>query len=109
MKFAILCGENIFSYILAQHLLNSEDLKMVLISNKNTSSLKRLYSIYKQTSIQYFIYRALIQALSYVYSSYSITNHAKRNNIRVQHISCAKELDDINLNYELYIAVNYCI
>lgn len=106
MKFAILCGDNLFSFILARYLLDSENLKMVLISNKNTGSLKRFYSIYKQTSIQYFIYRSLIQALSYVYSSCSIAKHAEKRKIRVQRVSNAKELDDLNLSFNLYIAIN---
>jgi folate-dependent phosphoribosylglycinamide formyltransferase PurN len=109
MRFGLLCSNNIFSYLLARHLLNSNDLKVVLISNKNTSSIKRLYSIFKKTSIQYFIYRSLIQVFSQVYSSFSIIKHARKKNIRVQYISNSKELDHLNLNCDMFVAVNFDI
>ena len=106
-NFGLLVGDNIFSFILSRRILNKKNLRVVIVSCKNTNSLRSIISIYRKTSFVYFLYRSLIQIFSKFYFRYSILNYAKKNNIPLIKVANSNELNNININCGLFFTVNF--
>lgn len=63
-RIVIFTGDNLFSYILCKSICRSQDVKDIVVSRGTTHSFSKIFLIFRRTSIQYFIYRVIIQLLS---------------------------------------------
>lgn len=63
-ELVVFTGDNFFSYILCAAVCQNQNVKDIVISNGTTHSYSKIWSIYRRTSIQYFLYRVVIQLIS---------------------------------------------
>ena len=107
MRISIIAGDNLFAYILARHVLMSIPISTVILSKYINISSKRIISIFKKTSVQYFIYRSVIQLISKVLSRFSISNWANKKNITLHYVKKKQDLLQLTFANDITIAFNF--
>ena len=60
----VFTGDNLFSYILCAAICRSQNVTDIVISRGTTHSYSKIWSIFRRTSFQYFLYRVVIQLIS---------------------------------------------
>lgn len=108
-SIAVLAGDNVFSYLMARELFKRNTIADVYLSNYNSGSLENIKSIFKKTSLAYFIYRSFVQVLSKILPKYSIEHEAQKRNIPVRYLSNKRDFDSSKTKYDLSIAFNFDI
>jgi methionyl-tRNA formyltransferase len=65
-NIVLFVNDSYFSHLLSKDLIESyhDKISLVVFSKSTSSSIKKIFSIYKKVSINYFIYRVFIQVLS---------------------------------------------
>lgn len=108
MKVLVLCGDNIFSYILGARLVSLGNVVGLGVSTRITGSLVALRKVYSKTSRRYFLYRSFVQFLSAVFTRYSLRSVARDVGVPVFDIaSVARLAPELADGVDLCVAVNF--
>jgi formyl transferase-like protein len=88
MKILFLVNDSYFAYLMAEPVIRRyhDMVSLVVLSNKNKGSLSRLWSIYSRSSVHYFLYRSIVQAVSWLVGAFkeqSVARAARSYNIPI--------------------------
>ncbi len=103
-------NDSYFSYLLAKDLINCNhnEIAKVVFSISTSSSLRKIFTIYKKVYKKYFLYRISVQLLTKLfYKKKSVEYLVKKYNIEYCHIKNIQELKNKVDNYSLGFAFNF--
>lgn len=109
----VFTGDNLFSYILCAAVCRSQKVMDIVVSRGTTHSYSKILSIFRSTSIQYFLYRVIIQFLSKLTS---IADLAALHGAKLSTVSKKSDFDSFNAqshymgvtcNFDLIIPNSY--
>jgi methionyl-tRNA formyltransferase len=101
----VFTGDNFFSYILCAAICRSQNVTDIIVSRGTTHSYSKILSIFRKTSIQYFLYRVSIQLLSKLTL---ITDLATLHNIKLSTVRKKSDFDSFKaMNHYMGVTCNF--
>lgn len=109
-KTVLFVNDSYFSYLLAKELItfNTSNISLIIFSKSTSTSLSKVWGIFKKVPLNYFLYRLFIQVLSKtLYKKKSVEHLANKYNIQKCYVSNNIELRNVlKKNYLIAFAFN---
>ena len=101
----VFTGDNFFAYILCAAVCRTQKVIDIVISHGTTHSYSKVWSIFRSTSTQYFVYRVIIQLISKLTP---ISDLGKLNDINLSYVTKKSDFESLNAKgHYMGVACNF--